>query len=560
MSEVLKIEIGAISIVHIIAIIIAIGFFMMFYMKANKDAALKAFLILQISIIGWMVFKIFKTVSPTESTRWWFIVGYYFCACIFEVAFLEFTYSYYKGRGLKKKVRMVIYILPVMQFIWVVTNPYHYLFYSVYNFRGDSFGKLFYYHTAIVYSFIAVGFYYGYKTFRKRYRGEKRWLKGVIALAIILPLILNFLFITKKIHRFVFAIGIPVIFDITPIVFVITVLVFVYATLNHDLINISPIMKHEIVHKLDTPIGVFDSSLECIYINEKLNNILNEDDVFQLKNVIGLWHHSGFKDEQSEIKIGDHILNVFIQEVWSIKETQYLMIINEITDYKLVEEKIQSKQDGLNIANEALEETIQTLKQTSKIGARNYVARELHDIIGHSLVVTIKLLEVSRLYFHKDKTLSLNALLDSGKSLDSGIENMNAVASELNSFTGSDLEKEIKNILDPIKRTGVEAQLSFKGAYFTIEEKTFGVLKRVVLELVTNTLKHSKSKGLFVSVNIKQDRIMTMVLDNGVGCKKVSPGNGLKGIQKRLDIVNGTIEFITAPDEGFMSKINIAKP
>lgn len=559
MDEKLKIEIGAIAIVHIFAILVAIVFFMMFYMKANKDHALKAFLVLQVSIIGWMIFKIFKTVSPTETTRWWFIVGYYFCACIFEVAFLEFTYAYYKGHGLKKKLRMVIYIFPVVQFSWILTNPYHYMFYKTYDFWGDSFGKLFYIHTGLVYTFIAVGFYYGYKTFKARYKGQKKWLKSLIALAIIAPLVLNFLFITKVVHRFVYSIGIPVIFDITPIAFVLTTLVFVYATFNHDFINISPIMKHEIVHKLDTPIAVLDSAFDCIYYNNKLGQILHRPQGNIFEGGLRTWRQGGCKEGQVAIDIDGHSLNMFIQEVWTLKETQYLILIHEITDYRTIEKKIQDKQEMLVADNLALEEAIESLKEKSKIGARNYVARELHDIIGHSLVVAIKLLEVCKLYFIKDKGLSRQALNDGIDALGVGITNMEAVASNTATYTGGDLEKAFQDILRPLDKMGIKSQLKFKGAYHNLEENIYLALVRVVSELVTNTLKHSDSKGIFISAKAEQAAISVMVLDNGQGCHNLVQGNGLKGIEERLKALKGHVDFITGDGEGFMTKIRIEK-
>ena len=561
MRELLKIEIEAICVVHIVAIILSIIFFMIFYMKAKRDYSLNAFLVIQISMIGWMVFKIFKTVSPTEISRWWFIVGYYFCACIFEVSFLEFTYSNYKGKPIKKKMRYILYLVALLQFSWIITNPYHYLFYSRYDFWGDSFGILFYVYTVIVYSFILVGFVYGCKAFNRRFKGKKWWYKLLIASTIILPLILNYLFITKILHRFVFSIGIPVIFDITPIVFLFSTMVFAYATFNHEFMNLSPIMKYEIVHKLDTPICVLDSSFEVIYTNERLEETFKEIPEDKLKNLLNKALKSTriLRTKNGEISIDDKIFVLSFQEVKLLNGTQYLVTLNNISDYKKIESKILLEQKELKKTNFELTYTIEKLKKTSKIGARNYVARELHDIIGHSLVVTIKLLEVARLYFDKDKKLTEEVLLDSVTAIETGIESMESITEKERDYTGNNLKKDLMKILDRLKTTDINTKLNFKGVYSSLEEKTYDMIRKICLELVTNSLKHSQASEIFMSVNVQNEEISILFMDNGIGCEDLVIGNGLSGIKKRLSLSSGKVEFITSLGEGFMSKISIIK-
>ncbi len=559
MSELLKLEIEAICIVHIISIVLALVFLMMFYVKTNKDYATKAFLVLQISIIGWLVFKIFKTVSTTEISRWWFIVGYYFCACVFEVAYLEFTYAYYKGRPLKNVIRKIIYAISLLQFSMILTNPMHHLFYAQYDFWGDSFGILFYFHMIIVYGFIFVGFIYGYLTFQRRFKGERLWYKSLIASAILFPLLINVLFITKILHRFIHSIGIPVMFDITPIAFVFSILIFVYATFNHEFINRSPMMRHEIVHRLDTPICVLDSSYTVIYINEKLKETLGKLALEKMDESIQKMDVNRIKNKKVEMCIDHQLFTVLIRPVHTFQETQYITTLHNITGYKEVEEKIREEQEALIQANSELETTIHKLKRISKIGARNYVARELHDILGHSLVVTIKLLEVAKLYVEKDRKLSLIALNDSVLSLDSGLESLHSMATKSDTYSGKDLKKEIENMLQRIKTTGIKTRFSFKGLHYNLDEKTYDIICRICQELITNALKHASAKEIFISISIDHEKISILVMDNGKGADEFVWGNGLIGIQERLHLINGTVSFITSAGEGFLSKITIKK-
>lgn len=560
MPELLKFEIQTICLTHIVAIILSIVFFMMFYMKTSKNYSVKCFLLMQTSMIGWMVFKIFKTVSPTELSRWWFIVAYYFCACVFEVAFLEFTYAYYKGKAIAGKIRILLYLLPVVQFIWVLTNPYHYLFYSSYNFRRDSFGPLFYVHTAIVYAFISLGFIYGYLTFNRQVRHKNPRYKFLIASAIIIPLIINFLFITKTIHRFAASTGIPVIFDITPIVFVWSTMIFVYATWKHDFFNLSPLMKDEIVHKLDTAICVLDSSYNVVYSNEKTAAEFDKKAMPAIKKLMKKNDESEICGKKLEVQMDDIHCLIFIKSVDSFKKRQYIVTLRNTSDYRLVESEMTDKQNELMKIKHEIENTIISLKETSRIGARNYVARELHDIIGHSLVVTIKLLEVAKLYHGKNKPLSLSALEDADLSIQSGIESMNAILIKedtRSSYNGEMLKIDIEKILDHIRYTKIGIKFYFKGLYYKIDEKLYEVILRICKELLTNTIKHSNAKEIFISISVKTHILNMTLMDNGSGCQSLQKGNGLKGIEERLKSVNGSIKFITSKNDGFISRIRV---
>ncbi len=202
----------------------------------------------------------------------------------------------------------------------------------------------------------------------------------------------------------------------------------------------------------------------------------------------------------------------------------------------------------------------QMLKETSRIGARNYVARELHDIIGHSLVVTIKLLEVSRLYHIRDDVMSIEALHEAIQSIDAGISEMKTINSEVNKenvYTGTLLEKELKKILEHVSSMDIKTNFYFKGILHQLDEKTFDVIKKICTELITNSLKHSQANEILLSINIRNLKIDILIVDNGIGSKKIKKGNGLKGVDNRMSLVGGKAKHNTSLNEGFSSNISI---
>ncbi len=560
-SEKLKAEIAVISIVHIVAIVLALVFFMVIYIKARRDYAVKAFLVMQASTIFWMIFKIFKTVSPTETLRWAFIVAYYFCICLFEVTFFEFSFSYYKGRPLKKAFRYGLYSLATIQFLWVLTNPWHHLFYATYNFWTDSFGVLFYVHSVIAYGLLLAGVVYCGLTFRRRFVDVALWYKVALAVAMLFPLIFNYLFIAGKIEQLLHLFGIAFTFDtdITPIIFVLSTSIFLYATFNHQLLDLSPIMKHEIVHKLDTAICVVDDQGKVVYVNQKMLQSFGSSAKSGIAQLIKRLKIDDMVDKSSDILVDNRVYDVFVQRVDVLLSKQYIMRFNNISDYKKVEADILLEQRALSETNQALQGVIEELKKVSKIGARNYVARELHDIIGHSLVVAIKALEVAKLYRQIDPSASQKAIDDSARALQMGVQLMGDVNTDKARLYGAALQRDIEDILRRIASSKIKTRLNFRGAHQLVDGAVYDAISRICLELVTNSLKHAAASEIFISVTLRPATIDLLYIDDGVGCANLEAGNGLRGIKKRLSEINGMVKFVSPPGEGFSASIKIRK-
>ncbi|WDP84409.1 MAG: hypothetical protein HUN05_03970 [Desulfobacter sp.] len=264
MPEVLKLEIAVICLVHLAAIILSVVCLTVFAMKTRRDDhAANAFIVVMVAMIMWMVFKIFKTVAPEVNLRWVFILGYYACTLVLELAFVEFGYAYLTEKPLSSKLRRWLCLVALVQFSWILINPLHYLFYSRYDFWDDSFGPLFYIHMAVEYAFIITGFIFCSRRFKREFSGKNKIVTRVFSAVIVVPLVLNLLYITKVIDRFTVIAQIPVVFDITPIVFTWSILLFMYVTFNHDFITPTPLMRHEITHHLNLALGLFNKNFKA---------------------------------------------------------------------------------------------------------------------------------------------------------------------------------------------------------------------------------------------------------------------------------------------------------
>ena len=258
------IKVATIVLWNFMALLVNIAAFVTIYMKANKNASLRAFFIVQSSMMIWLIGKILKTVSPTVDFRWFFIVFYYFGICLLEVSFLDFSYIYYKGKAMNKKIRIPMYLIGIIQFVIIVTNPLHYKFYSVYGFWGDEFGSAFYAHIVVNYLFIIAGMVFCSIKFRKQISDKTKLERNIISLAILVPLVFNFIYISRTLETLFIHLGVQI-FDITPLIYTWSILVFVYATFKYEFFELTPIMKHEVAKELDNPVLIVNNKFEVLY-------------------------------------------------------------------------------------------------------------------------------------------------------------------------------------------------------------------------------------------------------------------------------------------------------
>ncbi len=152
-----------ISFWNYLALIINFIAFTLLYQKANHNLALKAFFRVQFFMAIWLAGKILKTVAPTYEVKWIIVRLYYIGIYFSAISFFEFAYVYYKKIKLERKYRLIIYSIGIIEYLFVITNTYHYFFYKEFDFWGDSFGVLFYFNTAINYIFIFAGIVLCYK-------------------------------------------------------------------------------------------------------------------------------------------------------------------------------------------------------------------------------------------------------------------------------------------------------------------------------------------------------------------------------------------------------------
>ncbi|UKD57751.1 histidine kinase [Amycolatopsis sp. FU40] len=175
---------------------------------------------------------------------------------------------------------------------------------------------------------------------------------------------------------------------------------------------------------------------------------------------------------------------------------------------------------------------------------RQRVARDLHDVLGHSLsTMTLKLGLTRRILETSDNT---DAALAEIRDLDDLCrEALSDVRATVSDYRTVSFATEVAGARMALRAAGVHAELP--AAADAVAPELQGVFGYVVREAVTNVLRHSDAQRCVVRVG----RDWLEVADDGTVPAEVVPGHGLTGLAERMSAVSGSLEHGRGPHGGF---------
>lgn len=207
----------------------------------------------------------------------------------------------------------------------------------------------------------------------------------------------------------------------------------------------------------------------------------------------------------------------------------------------------------------ALDKVHAELKATQKLYEHNvrneeriYIARELHDTIGHSLAAISTNLQLAEKLCNNEAKEPIQDAYNVSKLL---LSDVREIVSDLRKEDNVDLQDVIQTLIEPIKSPQITLKIDKN---FNIKDpKISHVIFRCVQEIITNTLKHSKSKKLEICISKYNGTILFSSKDDGIGTSSISFGNGLMGMKERIEEIGGDINISSAPNIGFAIDIII---
>jgi signal transduction histidine kinase len=189
---------------------------------------------------------------------------------------------------------------------------------------------------------------------------------------------------------------------------------------------------------------------------------------------------------------------------------------------------------------------------------RARIARELHDVVGHSVsVMTVQASAVRRL-LEPDQDKEREALLvveQTGREALAEMRRMVGVLrrpDEAPALAPQPSLEHIEKLVAHTRETGLPVALRIEGTPVELPAGIDTTAYRIVQEALTNAVKHARASKAEVLVRYANGTVELTVTDDGRGDGDGGgSGHGLVGMRERVSVYGGELEAGPQPSGGF---------
>lgn len=171
---------------------------------------------------------------------------------------------------------------------------------------------------------------------------------------------------------------------------------------------------------------------------------------------------------------------------------------------------------------------------------RERIARDLHDIMGHSLSSIALKAELA------DKLVAANQLDLARQQLQElcliARESLTQVRDTVSSYKHKGLDSSLSPLLQSLRDKGITVQL--EGDIPKLDTNTEGQLILILTEWVSNMLKHSQAQHCCIHFS-QQGTELEIIMEDDAKALPLNEGNGIKGIRERVNALGGTFSYQT---------------
>ncbi len=168
---------------------------------------------------------------------------------------------------------------------------------------------------------------------------------------------------------------------------------------------------------------------------------------------------------------------------------------------------------------------------------RHRISRDLHDILGRTLVAASLRTQTALRLLDADTCAARGQLEQAAQTLSDGQAQLRALVSGT-VIVG--LDSEIATAVDLFRRIGIDCEVD---AAPVASEEHRGVAAAVLREAVTNMLKHSRPSNAWVSVREEASATLVSVVNDGAPeVPRGDGGTGLRELAQRVEAAGGTLQ------------------
>jgi signal transduction histidine kinase len=197
------------------------------------------------------------------------------------------------------------------------------------------------------------------------------------------------------------------------------------------------------------------------------------------------------------------------------------------------------------------------------------IARELHDVLAHTMSVIAVQAGAGRLVGDDRPTEAVTALGAVEETARSAMQEMRQLLTVLRADDSPDASvsptpgvEDLASLASEVTETGLPVELRVEGDTRSVSPGVGLSAYRIAQEALTNVIRHSGAARASVVVQYSDHDLVVEVRDDGRGSTAgpPSPGHGIIGMRERAAVHGGDLAAGPGPDGGFVVRVRLPLP
>jgi two-component system sensor histidine kinase DesK len=190
-----------------------------------------------------------------------------------------------------------------------------------------------------------------------------------------------------------------------------------------------------------------------------------------------------------------------------------------------------------NRMNRKLRRANEEIEHLAKVAERERIARDLHDVLGHTLsVITLKS-ELAGKLIDRDPERAGKEIREVEQISRQALSD---VRDAIRGYRSKGLVAELAQAKSTLETAGLTVQCDAASS-MQLPPMQESVLSLAVREGVTNVVRHAKARSCRLRIEQQSGICRLEIADDGQGFTTVE-GNGLRGMRERVEMLGGTLD------------------
>jgi signal transduction histidine kinase len=204
------------------------------------------------------------------------------------------------------------------------------------------------------------------------------------------------------------------------------------------------------------------------------------------------------------------------------------------------------------------------MRRQAVVDERIRIARELHDLVGHTMSVMLVQTGAARMVLDGDPDKARDILAGVERTGREALDELDRVLGLLRREDGAELQPGLAELPRLVERTaeaGMDVTVRVDPPQPQLPGSVDLSAYRIVQESLTNAFRHGRAASATVAVRCDGQRVEVEVRDDGRGPQPgYQPGRGLLGIAERVAVFGGTVEHGGGDEGGFRVRAVLPLP